>query len=288
LSRQLLMDAEPFTLEDLMTDLRTAHRLPRSWEQLPLEEMVAHVSADLLPEDLLPTLDWHVQEIHYKNLRESGLLKVPYFGRFIRDQHEINRLLWISIEKARDALVLLERETGRLFGHFRREDRDQWVRQFRYLGARWTACNQALRAFKEAWEWGRSPAFRLRSQAGQETLNPLAETCLCALAEALAALHSVLYHEPASPGEPGPGSVRPDPELPARLESCLWHAREGRSLREQKTALRSILKAPGRQASLNRLYGIALEEISHILKVLGDELCHQALAMEQYLAVEGR
>jgi hypothetical protein len=205
---------------------------------------------------------WHVYEITHVNVKRTKLLRWPVAGYWIRDQHEINRLVLIALEKMAAALSLLESSMGRHFRKQRQEERGHWVKSYRYLGLRWKQLKPLLLALRADWEAGRSRRFRLRSRLPQVGFNENFETALTCTCELQTTLSGILADISGIPPDHEGGAWN------ERMASALWHAREGPALRarwERKLKQFQFLIDPQRR--LNRLYQIALEDLFVILQM---------------------
>mgnify|MGYP005841863737 CR=1 FL=1 len=269
--------ARPIRPENLIDLMARPMSLQPDPERLSLEELAEHLSSRLCPDDLFEVLEWHIKEVRHVNVRRHRALCWPILGPLIRDQHEINRLILISIEKGLELALSIESELGRVFGHFRQADRSYWVRQFRYLGGRWTEAKDAVKDLRSDWDLGRHPLYRLQARAGQARLNPSIEKGLSSLAEGLSVLIAILNSEALARqvvilAENEIHSL-PELDLAGTTESAIWHAREGNAVRAhfQSRSRGWRLIADG-QRRLNRLYHISLQDQAEILKALSQRI----------------
>lgn len=269
-----IVEAGELTAGDLMKLMERRGVTPADWKELPAHEAALHLRGRICPDSLLEELDWHIREIEHVNANRHFVLRWPVVGRLLRDQHEINRLILISLEKSVGLSETIEAEFGRLFSRFRKEDRAVWIKRFRYLGRRWNEVTASIRELREAWEDGRMRGFRLRSRAGQDVMNPLIEEALRSLSEIASTLveiveGEVLKNEYALEGDrQSPVTAKP---LDEHVESSLWHAAEGRAVRVKLEKRPIMSRIKDGQKRLNRIYMIALEEDSTILQ----ELAHR-------------
>ena len=253
--KRILVEPQPITPTDLVALLSEPPARPLVGA-VATEEFAEHLGDALSATRVFRELDWHIRESGHLTAAKSAFLRTPVLGKWIRDQHEINRVLLISIEKAAALLGQIEEAVGRHFCRLRTERRAHWAKRFRYLGTRWKIARPAMQAFREAWEHGRSPAWRLRSAADQNRINAETEQALVALGEILTTLMESIRE-----GLPGLES------LEEHEASCLWHAREGKAVREAAQAKPGLLRPfLDPQRELNRLYRISLEELSFLLK----------------------
>jgi hypothetical protein len=273
-----IVDGGEITAADLIQLMEESGRVPTYWQELPFDEAALHLRARICPDSLVDELNWHIREIQHVNAKRHVVLRWPVIGRLLRDQHEINRLILISLEKSVGLSESIESELGRLFSRFRKEDRAFWVQRFRYLGRRWRDVTGAIRELREAWEDGRSQRHRLRSRAGQERMNPLIEEGLRALSEISSTLVEIVEGETLMNGFSQPVERQgafPGNPLNERVESGLWHAAEGRAIRARwENKPRLFRRAVDVQRRLNRIYMIALEENSTILQELAHRIGH--------------
>jgi hypothetical protein len=267
----------PIDPEELAGLMARPGNLPPEPERLTLEDVADHLRDRLCPDNLFEVLDWHVKEVDHVNVRRHQVLRWPVLGPMIRDQHEINRLILIAIEKGLELALSIESELGRLFGHFRQSDRSYWVRQFRYLGGRWTEARESVKELRSDWELGRHPLHRLWARAGQDRMNPMIEKGLASLAEGLSVLVTIINSEALieQVGNlvPADRIHLPELDLAATVESAIWHAREGNAVRGQdRNRVRAWRFLTDEQRRLNRLYHISLEGQGAILKALSQRI----------------
>lgn len=266
------------TAEDLLQLMQAESRGPVGWHELPSEEAAIHLRSQICPDSLVEELEWHIREIQHVNANRHVILSWPLIGRLLRDQHEINRLVLISLEKSVSLSEAIESEFGRLFSRFRNEDRSFWIQRFRYLGRHWNVVSRSIRQLREAWEDGRNRRFRLRSRAGQAHMSALIDEALRALSEIVSTLVGIFDAEVFKNSYTGAHlteTVAEGPGLDERVESSLWHAAEGRAVRikwEKKPRVLGCLI--DHQRPLNRIYMIALEENSAILQELAQRISH--------------
>jgi hypothetical protein len=273
-----IVDSGKITAADLIQLMEDAVKAPVEWQVLSPDEAALHLQGRICPDSLIEELNWHIREIEHVNAKRHVLLRWPIIGRLLRDQHEINRLILISLEKSVGLSETIESELGRLFSRFRKEDRAFWVKRFRYLGRRWRDVTGATRQLREAWEDGRSQQHRLRSRAGQTRMNPMIEEALQALSEISSALVEIMEGEALVNGLGQLLDTKSDfPKAPlnTHVESCIWHAAEGRAIRlKAEWKPRLIRRSLDTQRRLNRIFMIALEENSTILQELAHRLGH--------------
>lgn len=282
MGKRVLVQPGPITAEALTPLLSARSRFPVMGEDLPFEEAAGHARGQICPEEEFVVLDWHIKEIRHLNVRKQAALRWPVIGPLIRDQHEINRLILIALEMSYALSIRVEGEIGRVFGNFRQADRSYWVKQFRYLGSRWAVGKRAVQRFREGWELGRSTRHRLRPRAGQAGLNPLIEEALIALSEAVSVLSGIFSSKALgnclhAHGCSGFEHIRVEASE-NRLESCLWHAREGHAIRRRNQGRPAWLF--DYQCPLNRAYRICLEEHSALLKELVHKTSYLAVLVE--------
>jgi hypothetical protein len=187
-----LIEAGEITVSDLEGILAAGnrHRLDG-----PLVAEDGEHAGGLDPHELDETfrhLEWHAYEARVVSAQRGPWLRLPVAGPLLRDQHEVNRLVLIAIEKAADLLHAVEKGLGRHVSRYRTDARSVWVRKFRYMGRRWQSAHEACGQLRSLWEEGRSGSYRLRSRAGQAAINPLIETCLVAHGEILSTLQECL------------------------------------------------------------------------------------------------
>ncbi|MFO7724053.1 MAG: hypothetical protein R6V45_00770, partial [Oceanipulchritudo sp.] len=228
--------ARPIRAEDLAALMARPMSLPPDSDQLSLEDVAEHLRSHLCPDTLFEVLDWHIKEVPHVNLRRHRILAWPVLGPLLRDQHEVNRLILIAIEKALELALSIESELGRLFSHFRQNDRSYWVHRFRYLGGRWTEAKEAVKELRSDWEQGRRHSLgRLQSRAGQGQINPVIEKGLASLAEGLSVLVSIMNSEALVQQvtilADKETDVLSELDLAGTVESAIWHAREGNAVR---------------------------------------------------------
>jgi len=268
-----------------LEQLKADTRFPEGWAALPAEEMVRYLQMELCEDSLLRELRWHIKEVHHVNRGRHFLLRVPLIGRQIRDQHEINRLLLISLEMSLELASRIEREAARLSRDFSATDRATWHQSFRYMGQQWSHARMAQKAIRDEWEHGRNPYHRLRSKSGQNQLNPRIETAVRGLSEITTCLLDMtrLGSFRTLIKEHGEEVEKDFPVLEDRLQSGRWHAREGSALlRRSRRFWPPVRKLFDWQARLNRLYRIALEENTHVLIELSAFLSRATIARARH------
>lgn len=270
-----------FTGGSLVEAMKADILFPRGWESLPGEVLVDYLKREQCEEGLLRELRWHVKEVRHLNEKRTWLLQIPFIGRQIRDQHEINRLLLISLEMSLDLAGRAEQETARLSRDFSEAGRSDWHQGFRYMGRQWSRVRMAEKALRDQWERGRSPYHRLRSKAGQRGINPWIDAAVRGLSEITTCLFETMkspaFQELLSGDEKGSGTFLP--ELESHLEICRWHAREAAALLQKTDKLwPPVRKIVDWQSRLNRLYRIALEENTWLLVELSELLSRAMVA----------
>jgi len=226
-----------------------------------------HLLADesLAPPGFWRETDWHINEVKHLNYGRGWWLRQPWLAPFLRDQHETNRLLLIGTEKLACLLAGMEKRLGTYFARSRGEQRTSWVHRYRFLGRRWRTVNAALRELRYGWEQGRHPRRRLHGRYGQLSFDTGMETALSGLCEIHATLHGFFEEAVNGAGEAAPFLDGAKEE--ERMASALWHSREGPALRARPQGrIPSVRGFSDVQGRLNRLYGIALEELSALLK----------------------
>ena len=237
---------------------------------IPRELPVAVLPLLLVDETLAPPgfwreTDWHIQEIKHLNHGRGWWLRWPLLAPLLRDQHETNRLSLIAAEKLASLLAGMEKRIGTYFSRSRGEKRASWVHRYRFLGKQWRTVNSALRNSRILWERGRHPRNRLKGRYAQDAFNHHQETVLTGLCEIHATLHTFLEEAVNAIGEGNRAMEEPGEE--ERMAAALWHAREGPALRSRFTGPRLVFFfSADVQGRLNRLHGIALEELSALLK----------------------
>jgi len=252
----------------LKAGMSGAVRFPEGWTRLSPEVMVQCLQSELCEESLLRELRWHVKEVRHVNISRTRLLRIPLLGRFLRDQHEINRLILISLEMSLELIDRIERETLRVSREAPLPDRRACQRAFRFAGRQRSRTRIALKQLRDDWEHGRHASRRLQSKAGQAHVNRRMDTALKGVCDITTALFDIMKLDSFQGVLAGGGSASgiDFAGLENHLEICRWHAREGASvLGKRDTLWKPVSLLFDWQVRLNRLQRIALEENTHLL-----------------------
>lgn len=219
---------------------------------------------------LLNEIRWHVEEVRFLTLKRNRYLRLPVVAYFLRDQHEVNRLLWVAHELLFKLSIHLEEAVRVSLCRMTGKSKAAWVEAYCLSGRSLAQSRKMGTEMKSLWERGRAGRVRTHSAARQDTIN----TCIHkAIAELCAATGRILKLFRGAMEEEAHVPVSRMTQLEQWQTSALWHCREVDALlslmRKQSAFMRVIRDS---QRRLNLHYWQAMRDASHLLEGLCEGL----------------